>query len=127
VNARFFAAQSQKLGDEFRGYIFQNQRQIGDEVALQQFTAKFARENQVVLPATLDPQNKLAEAVKTDFQLGQRIGLEHTPTVFVVSSNGEAVPFVETIDRQKLDRVIERMQEKMGPSVQAKPIDRKNR
>jgi protein-disulfide isomerase len=127
VNARFFAAQSQKLGDEFRGYIFQNQRQIGDEVALQQFTAKFARENQVVLPATLDPQNKLAEAVKTDFQLGQRIGLEHTPTVFVVSSNGEAVPFVETIDRQKLDQVIERMHEKLGPSVQARPADRKNR
>jgi len=125
VNARFLEAQSQKLGDEYRGYIFQNQRQIGDEVSLQQLTAKFAREKQVVLPAILDPQNKLAEAVKADFHLGQRLGLEHTPTVFVVGSDGEAVPFVEMIDRQKLDRVIEEMQKKAGPPVQAKPVDKK--
>jgi protein-disulfide isomerase len=127
VNARFFESQSQKLGDEFRGYILQNQRQIGDEAALQQFTAKFAQEQQVALPAVLDPDGKLAEAVKADFRLGQRIGLEHTPTVFVVSLSGAAVPFVETIDRHRLDRVIEDLQKKAGPAVQAKSGDKKKR
>src|SRR6185503_11845819 len=60
VNARFFEGQQQKLGDEFRGYILQNQKLIGDEAALQQFTAKFALEKQVTLPAVLDPDGKLA-------------------------------------------------------------------
>lgn len=127
VNARFFESQPQKLGDQFRGYILQNQRQIGDEAALQQFTAKFAQEKQVTLPAVLDPDGKLAEAVKADIHLGQRIGLEHTPTVFVVSSDGEAVPFVEIIDRHKLDRVIEELGKSPGAAAQAKPVDKKKR
>ena len=127
VNARFFDTQSQKLGNEFRGYILQNQRQIGDEAALQQFTAKFAQEKQVTLPPVLDPDGKLAEAVKADFHLGQRIGLEHTPTVFVVSSDGEAVPFVEIIDRDKLDRAIEELGKRPGAGAQAKPVDKKKR
>ena len=127
VNARFFDTQSQKLGNEFRGYILQNQRQIGDEAALQQFTAKFAQEKQITLPAVLDPDGKLAEAVKADFHLGQRIGLEHTPTMFVVSSDGEAVPFVEIIDRHKLDRVIEELGKSPGAAAQAKPVDKKKR
>lgn len=127
VNARFFESQAQKLGDEFRGYILQNQKLIGDEAALQQFTAKFAQEKQVSLPAVLDADGKLAEAVTADFHLGQRIGVEHTPTVFVVSGSGAAIPFVETIDRQKLDRVIEEMQKKTGPVVPAKPAGKNSR
>lgn len=125
VNARFFDSQKQKLGDEFRGYILQNQKLIGDEAALQQFTAKFAEEKQVTLPAVLDPDGKLAQAVTADFRLGQRIGLEHTPTVFVVSGSGAAIPFVETIDRHKLDRVIEDMEKKAGAAIQPKPVDSK--
>lgn len=127
VNARFFDSQEQKLGDEFRGYILQNQKLIGDEAALQQFTAKFAQEKRVALPAVLDPDGKLAEAVKADFRLGQRLGLEHTPTVFVVSVSGRAIPFVETIDRHKLDQVIEDLEKKTGPAVQPKPADNKRR
>ncbi|HKT52321.1 MAG TPA: thioredoxin domain-containing protein [Candidatus Angelobacter sp.] len=127
VNARFFESQQQKLGDEFRGYIFQNQKLIGDEAALRQFTAKFAQEKQVTLPAVLDPDGKLAEAVTADFRLGQRIGLEHTPTVFVVRGSGAAIPFVETIDRHKLDRAIEDFEKKAGPAVQPRPADSKRR
>lgn len=127
VNARFFESQQQKLGDEFRGYILQNQKLIGDEAALQQFTAKFAQEKQVTLPAVLDPGGRLAEAVTGDFHLGQRIGVEHTPTVFVVTGSGEAIPFVETIDRHKLDRVIEDLEKKAGSAAQPKPVDNKRR
>lgn len=127
VNARFFESQQQKLGDEFRGYILQNQKLIGDEAALQQFTAKFAQEKQVTLPAVLDPDGKLAEAVTADFHLGQRIGVEHPPTVFVVSGSGAAIPFVETIDRHKLDRVIDDLEKKAGSAVQPKAADNKRR
>lgn len=119
VNARFFDQRSEQLGSEFRGYILENQRQIADETALQRFTQRFAAERQISLPAALDPDGKLAEQVMADFHLGQRIGVEHTPTVFVVSLNAPAHPFVETIDQGKLDRVIEEAQKKAGPVTPA--------
>lgn len=125
VNARFFDQQSQKLGDEFRGYILQDQKQIMDEATLQRFTREFASERQIELPPVLDPQGILAKTVTDDFRLGQRIGLEHTPTAFIVSAGQQAYPFVETIDRQKLDRVIEEMQKKAGPPVTPKRALRK--
>lgn len=120
VNARFFDQQSQKLGDAFRGYILQNQKQIMDQAALQRLTEEFASENKVELPVVIDPEGKLAKLVTADFRLGQRIGLEHTPTVFVVSAGRPAYPFVETIDRHKLNRVIEEMQKNAGPPVTPK-------
>lgn len=120
VNARFFDQQSQKLGDQFRGYILQNQKQIMDQAALQRLTEAFASENKVELPVVIDPEGKLAKLVTADFRLGQRIGLEHTPTVFVVSAGSPAYPFVETIDRHKLDRVIQEMQKKAGPPITPK-------
>lgn len=120
VNARFFDQKSQQLGDEFRGYILQKQRQITDEVALQRFTEKFAAERQISLPAALDPDKKLADEVRADFILGQRIGLEHTPTVFVVSDEGNPVVFVESVDRARLDRAITDTQKKAAASTPAK-------
>jgi len=127
VNARFFDQQSQKLGDEFRGYILQNQKQIVDQAALQRLTEEFASENKLELPIVVDPEGKLANMVTADFRLGQRIGVEHTPTVFVVSVGRPAYSFVETIDRQKLDRVIQEMQKKAGPPVAVKAAARKKK
>lgn len=124
VNARFFDQTSQKLGDEFRGYILENQRQIADEMALKRFTEKFAAERQVALPAALDPDKKLEEEVRGDIIVGQRIGLEHTPTVFVVSTEGDPVVFVESVDRARLDRAIADAQKKATSPTQARPAIR---
>lgn len=121
VNARFFDQKSQQLGNEFRGYILQNQRQITDEIALRRFTEKFAAERQIVLPAALDPGKKLEDEVRADFIQGQRIGLEHTPTVFVVSEEGDPIVFVESVDRARLDRAIADLQKKAAASAAAKP------
>lgn len=118
INARFFAARSEKLGDEFRGYILQNQAQIADEGVLRKYTEKFAADRQIALPVVLDPTGRLAQQVKADFALGQRLGLEHTPTLFVVSAGAVSAPMVETINRERLGRIIEEM-EKSAPSVAA--------
>jgi protein-disulfide isomerase len=111
VLARFFDAKSQKLGEDYRGYIYKNQQQIVDEGTLQQFTQKFADDNKVPLPFAVDPDGKLTEKVKEDRLLGQKIGLEHTPT---------ASPFVEVVDRDQLSQIIEDMQKKAGPATPAK-------
>jgi len=121
VNARFFDQKSQQLGDEFRGYILQNQRQIADEISLQRFTEKFAAERQIVLPAALDTDKKLENEVRADLILGQRIGLEHTPTVFVVSEEGDPIVFVESVDRARLDRAVADLQKRAAASTAAKP------
>ena len=112
VYARYFDTKSTKLGNDFRGYIYQNQQQISLE-NLHQYIQRFADQNKVPLPFAVDPQGKLKEKVQTDYQLGQRIGLEHTPTIFVVGSNGSpSTPFVEVVNREKLTEIIEDMQRK---------------
>lgn len=111
VYARFFDAKSEKLGDDFRGYIFQNQPQITRDNLLQ-YVQKFADENKVPLPFAVDPLGKLKEKVQADYALGQRLGLEHTPTIFVIGNGGPSTPFVEVVDRDQLSQIIEDMQKK---------------
>jgi len=45
--------------------------------------------------------------------LGQKIGIQHTPTIFVVNNNRTAAePFVEVVDRSQLSQIIEDMKAK---------------
>lgn len=126
VFARFFDTKSEKLGDDFRGYIFQNQPQITRDNLLQ-YVQKFADENKAPLPFAVDPQGKLKEKVQADYALGQRLGLEHTPTIFVIGNGGAATPFVEVVDRDKLSQIIEDMQKKAGAANPEKPVAAKSR
>ena len=45
--------------------------------------------------------------MKGDYALGQRIGVEHTPTIWVVTANSKGAPFVEVVDRSKLYQLID--------------------
>ncbi len=108
VNARWFDQKSKKLGDEYRDQVFANQRSLGEDPnALNQFTQKFAASHGVALPFAIDPQGKLAAEVKADYALGQRIGIEHTPTIWVTTTNSKGAPFVEVVDRSKLYQLID--------------------
>jgi protein-disulfide isomerase len=111
IYARFFDTKSQKLGNDFRGYIYKNQNQITLE-NLHQYIQRFADQSKVPLPFAIDPDGKLKDKVQADYALGQRIGLEHTPTIFVVGSGGASTPFVEVVDRDQLTAIIEDMQRK---------------
>ena len=107
VNARWFDTKSKKMGDDYRDYIFANQRSIETPLQLTQITSKFAQNHGVALPFAIDPQGKLAALVKADYALGQRIGIEHTPTIWVVTSSSKGAPFVEVVDRSKLFQLID--------------------
>jgi protein-disulfide isomerase len=107
VNARYFDTKSQALGNECRDYIFTNQISIETPDQLRQFTQKFADAHKIVLPWAVDPMGKLSQEVKADFALGQKIGIEHTPTIWVVTSAAHAAPFVEVVDRGKLYQIID--------------------
>src|SRR5258708_31350983 len=85
VYARFFDTKSEKMGDDFRAYIFKNQINVTAQ-NLRTFVQKFADVNKVPLPFVVDPEGRLKTTIRADYDLGQRIGLEHTPTIFVVSA-----------------------------------------
>jgi protein-disulfide isomerase len=95
VNARWFDIRSKALGDEYRDQVFANQSSIYSLHVLRQFTEKFAADRHIALPFAIDPQGKLAADVKADSDLGRRTGIEHTPTVFIVTANSKGAPFIE--------------------------------
>lgn len=108
VNARWFDEKSKKLGDEYRDAVFANQATFGEDPArVAEFTQKFASDHGLAFPFNVDPQGKLTAAVKADYALGQRIGIEHTPTIWVVTSHSKGAPFVEVVDRTKLFQMID--------------------
>ncbi len=107
VDARWFDTKSKKLGDDYRDYIFANQISINTRGDLRQYTETFAKSHGLALPFAIDPQGKLAAEVKEDYALGQRVGIEHTPTIWVVTANSKGAPFVEVVDRSKLYQLID--------------------
>jgi hypothetical protein len=118
VYARFFDTKSEKLGNDFRGYIFSNQPQITKD-NLRQYVQKFADQNKVPLPFAIDPDGKLKDKVIADRDFGTQIKLQHTPTIFVVGSGGAATPAVEVEDRSKLGQIVEDMLAKSPPAKAA--------
>lgn len=107
VNARWFDLKSKALGDEYRDAVFANQPEITSLQVLADFTSKFAASKKIAMPFAVDPQGRLAAEVKGDYALGQRIGIEHTPTIWVVTANSKGAPFVEVVDRTKLFQLID--------------------
>jgi len=57
--------------------------------------------------------------------LGRKIGLEHTPTIFVIGQGAVSTPFVEVVDRAQLSQIIEDMQKKAGPAKAGTPKSHK--
>lgn len=108
IMARYFDTISKEVGNQFRDYIFEHQPEIVP-ATLRSFAEKFAADHRADLPFVVDPQGKFAAAVNADRDLGQRIGIEHTPTLYVVSNKTQGKPFVEVVDRSQLFALIDTM------------------
>jgi protein-disulfide isomerase len=117
VNARYFDTKSKQLGDDYRLYIFQNQPYVTKQ-NLRGYTERFAEQNKVVLPFVVDPSGDLAAKVKADYQLGQRLPVDHTPTISVVSNTARGTPFVEVVDRTQLYHLIEQVMKEAADTPQ---------
>jgi protein-disulfide isomerase len=132
VWARYFDKTSAEMGNGFRKFIYANQVQITPD-NMPQWVQKFAGENKTAVPTEKDPNGKLSALVKADYLLGQRIGVEHTPTIWVVSNSGVSQPLVEEVKiRERLEQMID-MLTKAQPVAVAKvnspakaPVRKKN-
>ena len=104
--ARYFDTHSKELGNEFRDYIFQNQLEINVS-NLRVWADKFGAAHSAPLPYVIDPGGKFAALVNADRDLGKAIKLEHTPTVYIVSSKNPNRPYVEVKDNSQLYSTID--------------------
>lgn len=118
VNARFFDTKSLALGNSYRDYIFANQMSIETPDQLRDWTQKFGAAHGVAMPFALDPMGKLTALVKADYALGQRIGIEHTPTIWIVTNGNHAPQYIEVVDRSKLYQMLDQaLAETRGPET----------
>ena len=53
-----------------------------------------------------DPDGQLKAKVIADRDLGNQIGLQHTPTIFVIGNGGAATPAVEVDDYAEIGQII---------------------
>jgi protein-disulfide isomerase len=116
IMARYFDTKSKKIGNEFRDYCFRHQAgydkeqpPINKPEELRAQAEQFAKAHGFALPLAVDPQGKLQTEVENDRSLGMSIGLEHTPTIYVVSNSTQGQPFVEVVDRNNLYSQIDQM------------------
>jgi protein-disulfide isomerase len=108
VMARYFDTQSREIGNEFRDTVFAHQLEINPQ-NLRGFADKFAADHKVGLPFVVDPEGKLAGLVRADKDVGLSLHIEHTPTIWVVSSKRGGKPYVEVTDPGQLYALIDAM------------------
>jgi len=108
VLARYFDTHSKELGNEFRETVFARQMEINPQ-NLRGFADKFAADHKTGLPFVVDPDGKLAGLVRADKDLGLSLHIDHTPTIWVVTSKRTDKPYVEVTDTSKLYLMIDEM------------------
>jgi protein-disulfide isomerase len=86
VTARYLQDKvSPKVAEDYRRDVFANQTAIASKDDLQNFTRKWFQSHGQNMPFVMDPAGLFTQEVKSDYTLGERIGLTQTPTIFVVT------------------------------------------
>jgi protein-disulfide isomerase len=107
VTARYFDTKSKQLGEEFRSWVFANQRFITQQ-NVSGMIDRFAAEKKVSVPAPVDPTGDLAAKVKADYAIGEKVGIDHTPTIYVVGESRQT-PYIEVKEQSQLFSTIDQM------------------
>lgn len=79
---------SPAAAEDYRGTVFAHQSSISSKEDLQAFTQKYFQDHGRSMPFVMDPTGKFGREVEADYELGQRVGLTQTPTIFVVTQKG---------------------------------------
>ena len=119
VIARYFDSKSEKLGDDYRLYIFANQNSITKQ-SLQGVTEKWAADHKVEFPFMIDPSGQFSGKVEADRQLGERIPLDHTPTIYIVNDSGHGPSVSEVTDLSNLYQMLDEAVKQAGTTSEAK-------
>jgi protein-disulfide isomerase len=119
---RYLESKNPKVAAEYRDEVYANQPQFAEDAdKFQQWVHQWTAGKGVPLPFVLDPQGKFKAEIQKDQDLGRRINIEHTPTIYVVTSARATEPFVEVVDRAQLDEIIENAKQQAGANTPAAP------
>ncbi len=124
VTARYIQDKiSAQAGEEFRGAVFQNQVSISSKDDLQAFTQKYFEQHGRTMPFVVDPTGQFSKEVQADADLAMRIGLNHTPSIFVVTQKG----YTEVLDVSQLYQTIDTTQASLPAQTDAHAVNSKLR
>jgi protein-disulfide isomerase len=76
---------SQDLATEYRREVFASQYQIASKDDLHNFTQKFFAAHGKQMPFVVDPTGELQKEVDADKALGEKLGVNETPTIIVAT------------------------------------------
>ena len=94
---------SPQAAEEYRRDVFANQVSISSKDDLQSFTQRYFQSHGRVMPFVVDPTGQFAKEVQADYELGLKIGLTQTPTIFVVTQKS----FAQVTDLTQLYQMID--------------------
>ena len=96
---------SREAAEQYRRDVFANQTAINSKEDLNAYTRKWFNDHKNAgnQPFVIDPTGLFAAEVQADYRLGERIGLVHTPTIFVLYPQG----WVQVTDVSQLYTVID--------------------
>jgi protein-disulfide isomerase len=86
ITARYMQDKiSPQAAEDFRRAVFASQNSIASKEDLQNFTRHYFQTHGREMPFVVDPTGQFAREVHADYELGERVGLTQTPTIFVVT------------------------------------------
>ena len=119
VYARFFDETSERMGEDFRGYVYQDQSSINAR-NLPESAREFAYAKSIPAPLSVDPGGRLRALVQADVELGRHIGIDHVPALFVIGKGGPPTPYVEVVNVDDLARAVEEMRKKISITLRSR-------
>jgi protein-disulfide isomerase len=101
---------SPELATQYRREVFASQMRIASKDDLNRFTAEFFKKNGKQLPFLIDPTGEIAKQVNADVALGNKLGLQETPTLVVVTPHG----WIQVKDVSDLYEAIDKAEASVG-------------
>ena len=101
---------SPDLATEYRREVFASQYQIASKDDLHAFTQKFFAAHGHQMPFVIDPTGQFDREVMADKALGEKMGLQETPTIVVVTNHG----WIQVKDVMKLYEAIDQAEAVVG-------------
>ena len=76
-----------ELAEEYRREVFASQYRIASPDDLRNFTQQFMSQRGKQMPFVVDPTGQFDREVNQSTDLGMKLGVQHTPTIIVVTPN----------------------------------------
>lgn len=97
---------SPELAEEFRREVFASQTRIASRDDLHNFELSFMSQHGKQIPFVVDPTGEFDREVNASTAQGGKLGLNHTPTIVVVTPTH----WIEVVDVSGIDQAIEQAQ-----------------